>query len=253
MKEERVIFKSGGYDIVGLVSFPKKIPAPGVILFHGLTNSKNDCPLINEMVKSLQENGMATFRFDFYGSGESPGEMKDKTFDIMIQNAKDAINFFLSTGKISSLGLWGRSMGGTTVTLVGNDPRVKASVIASGVVMLENDMKERFLTLRKRAQSGEKLPGTGKFKGEFDLGKGWFDCLEGLDEKIEKNLKKLNTVLVLHTTPDKKSPLANGTKIINLVHEPKKIIIFEGVDHDYVDVEEKAVEHAKNWFGTYLS
>ena len=133
MKREKVTFVSEGYELVGIKEIPEKVPTPGVILCHGFTNSKEDCPLINETAEMLLKEGFITFRFDFFGSGESPGLLKDKRISILEQNLKDCLDYFAQDERVESIGLWGRSLGGTMVALCASDPRVFASVFASGI------------------------------------------------------------------------------------------------------------------------
>jgi dienelactone hydrolase len=258
MREERVTFKSLDYELVGILNLPDKIPAPGVILFHGISNSKEDCPLIKETAKMLTSEGYVTFRFDFFGSGESPGGFKDKRMSILEQNARDAIDFFLHDNRVSEeIGIWGRSLGGTIVILLVDRPEVKTSVILSGAVSLEKvlgrSVFEGLKALEKElSKSGKNLPGTGKYKGAYDLEESWFKELPQYDKKIQESLPKLHNVLVFGTTPDKKAPLEQIIAIVNGAREPKEIHIFEGVDHDYKGAEKSVIEIEKRWFKTYL-
>lgn len=272
MSKKRVAFKSGGYELVGIKSLPERLPAPGVVLFHGLTNSKEDCPLIMETAEALEAEGFATFRFDFYGSGESPGTLKDKTLSILYQNSIDAINYFYNPKEISCLGLWGRSFGAISVILCGvNDPRVKACVIASGSVLLEKAFFGGAYQYVKSKESelakiGKRLPGTGHYKGKFDLNPILIEEASEFQKKMLEKLKYLSHVLVLATTPDKKVSLENSTTIINTVKEPKMLFIFEDTDHGYegkymeykngesliINVKEKAIQLEIEWFRKYL-
>jgi esterase/lipase len=253
----QVKFNSLGHNLVGEINIPKKSGRiPAVLLFHGLTNSKNDCPLINETSDLLFKNGFITFRFDFFGSGQSPGEMKDKTIGILLQNAKDAIKYLVKNKRVSNIGLWGRSLGGTIVCLIPPNKKIKTRVSASGACFLEGIFKKNFAQLKKKERKlekiGRKLPGTGQYKGKFEFKKAWFKSLDGLDKKIVKNLKKLDTMLVLGTTPDQKVSLNNACHIINALQEPKKIKIYESVGHDYKGAEGKAVKESVVWFKKYL-
>ena len=258
VKEERVIFKSLGYELVGLFDLPDKTPAPGVILFHGLTNSKDDCPLIKETAEMLTNEGYITFRFDFFGSGEGPGRLKDKKMSILEQNARDAIDFFLQDNRVSEeIGLCGRSLGGTIVILLANRQEVKASVILSGAASLEKTLgplvfKRLKALVDDLSKKDKKLPGTGEYKGAYELGYDWFKELPQYDKKIREFLPRISHVLVFGTTPDEKVPLEHATTIINAAKEPKEIHIFEGVDHDYKGVEKAVLEIEKRWFKTYL-
>lgn len=253
----QIKFNSLGYDLLGEIDIPKKDGRlPAVLLFHGLTNSKDDCPLINETSEALVKNDFITFRFDFFGSGQSPGEMKDKTIDILLQNAKDAIKYLVKNKRVSNIGLWGRSLGGTIVCLISPSKKIKARVSASGASFLENTFSKKFRQLKKKQEQleklGKKLPGTGRYKGKYGFKDNWYKSLKGLDKKIEQNLQKLDTMLVLGTTPDQKVPLNNACCIINNIKKPKKIWIFEGIDHDYKGVENEAAKETVDWFKKYL-
>ena len=252
----KIKFKSLGYDLVGIVEHPKEIPASSVILFHGLTNSKDDCPLIKEVADALVKEGFITFRFDFYGSGESPGELKDRTWSITEQNAQDAIKYFKKNEKVTGIGFWGRSTGGNAAILCADDPQIKAFALASTPVLLQECFLKRFEKVRKLEleleTKGKKLPGTGKFKGEFSFNSKFFEEVSLYEKKVMENLKKMSNVLVLATTPDIKVPLNNSTTIINTVKEQKEIHIFEGIEHDYKGVEEQVIELTVSWFKKYL-
>ena len=245
--------------IVGEINLPDKFSGklPTVILFHGLTNTRKDCPLIDETAKTLTENGFIAFRFDFYGSGESAGYLKDKTIDILEQNAEDAIKFICQNSLVDSerIGIWGRSIGGTVACLLPRDKKIKTRVIASGAVMFEKTFKPAYLKLKKKETElekvGQKLPGTGDYKGVYLLGKQWFKSLAGIDKKIYENLKKLDTILVLGTAKDQKVSIDNACLILNTVKEPKRIWIYPA-DHDYAGVEKQAIEETVRWFKRYL-
>ncbi len=259
MKVKKIKFRSAGYELVGEIDFPNTFRGklPTVILFHGLTNTREDCPLISETAEALTQNGFIAFRFDFFGSGESPGQLKDKQMDILEQNAEDAIDFISKNKNVDKnrIGLWGRSIGGTLVCSVPPNSKTKARVTLSPTIKLEKEFKEIFKRLRKKELAleklGKKLPGTGKYKGKYEFGKGWFDSLKGLDKKILDNLKKLKRVLVLGTALDQKVTPDNACMVVNTVKEPKRIMIYM-TDHDYAGFKDEALEETINWFKTYL-
>jgi len=259
MTRKRVRFTSLEHELVGVIEYPEgyDVPKPikDVILFHGLTNSKEDCPLINEVAGALVKNGFITFRFDFYGSGESPGKLKDKTWSILQQNALDAIAFFSRKEHISSLGIFGRSVGGTIAVLVSGNPLIKTYVLASPFVLIAKSVphfKKVMEVERKLEAKGKVLPGTGKYKGEYAFNKRFFEEAQIFERQIMNNLTQMSHVLVLATTPDTKVPLDNATTVINAVRAPKQIDIFENTDHDYGGKEMRAVDLATEWFKRWL-
>ena len=259
MRTQKISFFSKGNKIIGEMNLSvnqgKKLPT--IILFHGLTNTRNDCPLIVQTAKTLVENGFNSFRFDFFGSGESDGEMKDKTLDILLQNAKDAVEF-ISNHKLvdkNKIGLWGRSIGGTIGCLIPPNKKIKARVLASPGVFLENSFENKFKGLQEKEKKlekiGKKLPGTGSYKGKFELKKSWFTSLKGTDKKIIRNLNKLKNILVLGTSYDQKVTINNVCQIINFVKEPKRIWIYP-CDHDYAGFEKEAIRETTDWFKKFL-
>ena len=259
MQNEEISFESEGYELKGEINLPDKVEEklPTVVLFHGLTNSRKDCPLINETAEALTENGFIAFRFDQHGSGDSPGQMQEKKMNILEQNAKDSIEVIARDARVDEerLGIWGRSLGGTLACLLPPDPRVKARVAASPSVEFERIFKEKFEELKKKEkkleEKGEVLPGTGDYKGPFKFKDAWRESLEGLDKRIKENLPKLDTVLTFGTSEDQKVQPWNSCIVMNKVKEPKRIWIFQA-DHDFAGVEEEAVEEALDWFKKYL-
>lgn len=258
MKIEKIKFKSAGYELIGEINSPNyfKRKLPMVILFHGLTNSRKDCPLINETAGALVKNGFIVFRFDFYGSGESPGELRDKTVDILEQNAKDAVKFIINNPEVdrNKLGLWGRSTGGTLVCLLEKKVNIKARVSLSAEIVFEKETHKFKQIINKEFElekQGKKLPGTGKYKGPFEFKKNWYKSFRGLDKKIKNNLKNLDTILILGTSRDQKVTLDNACRIVNSVKEPKKIWIYP-CDHDFAGFKQEAVKESVDWFKKYL-
>ncbi len=252
MRSNKVKFKSGKHTLIGIKTYPKITPAPGVILFHGLTNNKDDCPLIKETDRALVKAGFITFLFDFFGSGESPGNMEDKTIDVLFQNSLDSIKYLLQDKKLTNLGLWGRSIGGTLTCLIPKHPKIKARVSASGGVFLEKTFKSKFKKIQSIHQQGKKVAGTGNFKGKYNFKPTWYQSLKNIDQKIINNLKTLDTFLVLGTTPDIKVPINNAYQIIDTVKKPKKLVIYENIDHDYKNVEKQTITETVDWFNQHL-
>ncbi len=252
-----VVFESLGAELVGIIEYPDKLPAPAVILCHGLSNTKEDCPLIEQTSKMLVNNGFVTFRFDYFGSGESPGVMTDKTISILEQNTKDAINFASSLEEVTEIGMWGRSFGGTLVGLVAHDERICASAIASGVFYLVKVFdRDKVSQLAKKEyqmeERGQKLAGTGHYKGVYGLGEMWYKEVPHYFEILKKRLPLLSNVLVFGTSPDEKVPAENSMAIFDLVGTPKELHIFGNTNHAYAGVEKEVLRLTERWFKMYL-
>ncbi|MAH42743.1 alpha/beta hydrolase, partial [archaeon] len=73
MKKKLTFQNSKGDKLVGILSDSGSKTI--VIMCHGFTSSKESGTYIN-LEKMLNEKGIATFRFDFYGHGESDGKFE---------------------------------------------------------------------------------------------------------------------------------------------------------------------------------
>lgn len=109
---ERIIFQSkGGRKLCGYLADPTEGPdAPIAIFVHGLGSSKDS--RTNQMLETvLLEKGIAVFRFDMFGHGESDGDFADLTHSKVVEDTLAALGHVKSSG-YSRIGLVGSSFGG---------------------------------------------------------------------------------------------------------------------------------------------
>src|SRR5579863_2729220 len=75
-------------------SLARRRAAPGVIFFHGFTGDRMESHwLFVKCSRALAQAGIASLRFDFYGSGESEGEFREVTLRGEISDARAAIEY----------------------------------------------------------------------------------------------------------------------------------------------------------------
>lgn len=256
MKQKYITFLSNGFNLKGIISIPDNPSKVGIILFHGLSNTKEDCPLIEQTSNELVKNGFVTFRFDFFGSGESPGEMKDKTISILKINCIDAIHFFKNNYQIEKIGLWGRSFGGTLINLISINQFNCSVQLSSPIILTDVFDKKKIDKLiekeKKSEEIGMKLAGTGHYKGEYGLGYNWYDELIFFEKEIEQNSKKNINALFIATNPDNKVPYENSIRAFQLSNYPKELHIFSNTNHAYEGIEGDVIELTLGWFKRYL-
>lgn len=108
---------SSGVTILGSVYFPTNFmtepPRCCVIYLHGNAGTQVEGRF---MVKYLAPKGIATFCFDFSGSGESGGDLVTLGLNEK-QDVIDACNFLRKSFDLKKYILWGRSMGAATTFL----------------------------------------------------------------------------------------------------------------------------------------
>jgi len=110
---------------------PEEAPAtqlPCVIYLHG--NAACRIAAI-ELLKHLLASGVTVFALDFAGSGLSDGEYVSLGYHER-EDVEVVIAHLRGSGEVSTVALWGHSMGATTALLYGDrDPTIAAMVLDS--------------------------------------------------------------------------------------------------------------------------
>ena len=106
-------------------------PLPVVIMAHGFSATINGM-VADHYAEGFYDSGFAVLLYDHRNFGISDGEPRQE-INIWIQTRgyRDAINFITSLPEIDSsrIAIWGDSLSGAEVTVVGAlDPRVKAII-----------------------------------------------------------------------------------------------------------------------------
>ena len=118
---ESIVLENEGQKIFGVLHKPLgagKFPA--VVMFHGLAGQKTGKGrLYVKLSELLAQNGIASLRIDFRGSGDSEGTFEETTLASQVSDALKAIHFLQEQPDIDRdrLGLFGRSLGGLIAVL----------------------------------------------------------------------------------------------------------------------------------------
>ncbi|MGE5326428.1 MAG: alpha/beta hydrolase, partial [Deltaproteobacteria bacterium] len=109
---------------------------PGVVFFHGFTGDRMESHwMFVKCARALADAGIASLRFDFYGSGESDGTFREVTLLGEVSDARAAVSFFRRQKCIDAgrVGLCGLSMGGAVAATVAAWARARALVLWSAL------------------------------------------------------------------------------------------------------------------------
>ncbi len=114
--EEALTFKDHhGHRVAGILTAPKAKTDRVALLCHGFLSNKNSTTN-KTLTRSLTEQGIATFRFDFFGQGESDGPFENITVTIALGQALAALDWLAAKG-YKRIGLVGSSFGGLVAIL----------------------------------------------------------------------------------------------------------------------------------------
>ena len=140
-----ISFYNNGQLIRGILTEPAEMSAtcPAILILNGFAENKNGMDITGteeamyEMTARIfAENGIASLRIDFIGSGESEGKWENTTFSSQINDAIEAINYIQSIPRINPnrIGVLGLSQGGLVAACTASrDDKVKTAVLWSPV------------------------------------------------------------------------------------------------------------------------
>ncbi|WP_246748929.1 alpha/beta hydrolase family protein [Rhizobium setariae] len=120
--ETNISFNVDGQKVVGTLSTIDGNPkAPVVVMFHGFSGSRDELAIngtkegvFSRSARLLAENGYASLRIDFRGSGESEGKWPDTTFSGQIKDGIAAVDWLKASDQVdgSKISILGWSQGG---------------------------------------------------------------------------------------------------------------------------------------------
>ncbi|KAJ5077498.1 alpha/beta-hydrolase [Anaeramoeba ignava] len=205
----------------------KQKPIPCVIYCHG--NAANQCSAIEYAAYLLPQN-IAVLGFDFAGCGNSDGDYISlgfhEAFDI-----KAIVQFLRRKSlNISSIGIWGRSMGAvSTVLYCATDPTISAVILDSpfsDLNQLINELVElspvKIPKLLFKTALGL-VKGTIKKQANFEIGK---------VSPIKQIKKCKSPILFAHGTEDDFIKPSHTQKLLEAYPGEKIFIELPGADHN---------------------
>lgn len=242
-----------GQKLVGILHEPKGRTDKIVIIAHTFKGDKYYQPIIEAAADFISMHGIAVLRFDFAGTGESEGDYKGATISSEVEDLRAAVEFVEKLG-YRRIGLIGFSMG-ATVSIVAYNSKIKTMVFWSPLLN-PRIMYERYK----------------KFEDEFRV-KGFITKERRLDKKkvkvgynLFKEWRSINMIPFIETVDcpvlsfiasDDEAVCNREENLEMFKHFPNKrdkLIIVEGADHDYLDMEKakKVILATKNWFVKWL-
>lgn len=201
---------------------------PLVIIMHGLGSDKDNM-LFAALADSLQENGIASLRFDFNSHGKSEGNIVDMDFNNLQADAEKVLNYARKLGFVSSISLAGHSMGGVIASMVAGREgtnKIKSVVLFAPAVAIQDDAQRGEFSGFKFDPNN--IPATFEVMGHTMGGK-WLKTAQTLNI-LETAKGYQGKLYVIHGTEDQFEPYV--TSSLYLRDNPNgKIVLLKGFDH----------------------
>ncbi len=236
MKDKVYFENTAGNRLCGILANPGgNKENPIIIMCHGFSTSKDGRTYVR-LEDILNDRGISTFRFDFFGHGESEGKFEEITTAEAIDDVLNAIKFVKESG-YKKIGLMGSSFGGMAsiiATSRSNDPYILA---------LKSPLSD-YRSMAHARRSEQELK-DWKEKGFIEL--------DSTDEERKRlnysfyedaeNVKGYEAAgkiripaLIVHGDEDETVPLTQSQKTARLI-ENCRLEIIQGCDHVYSNPE----------------
>ena len=206
--ENKFYFKNKNrFRLCGVLTKSKEKTNQCIILCHGITVDKEEGGIFTKLAQELAKVGLAVFRFDFRGHGESEGNSVDMT---IIEEEKDleSVVIFLKNLGYTSFGILGASFAGGVVSLFISKHQtiVKALVLWNAIIDYHDLLKPKLPWSKKyfgkeqmRRLEEQEFIKIGS--SQFRIGKSLFKELRKL--KPWKELQKVKVpILFVHGDKD---------------------------------------------------
>jgi len=217
-----------GQRLAARIDLPKNPQPLAYALFaHCFTCSKN-IKAAAHISRALTDEGIAVFRFDFTGLGESEGDFGDTNFSSNVEDLVTAAQFMADTYEGPKI-LIGHSLGGAAVLQAAARVPSSLAVITiaapadpNHVSLALGDSKE---IIERQGEAKVDLAGrTFKIKKQF------LDDLESVN--MQQTIQNLDrALLIFHAPTDGVVGIDNAARIFQAARHPKSFISLDQADH----------------------
>ncbi len=243
-----------GKTLRGMLHFPAaaKGHAPGVVLFHGFTGNRVEShAMFVKCSRALAQAGLASLRFDFYGSGESDGDFREMSLRGEIADGRSAVAFLRDQPGVdrNCLGLLGFCLGGGVAAALALSVEAKAVVLWNAIAHTAH-LRDQ---IQQRARRITGKAGASEFDGREISPRLIEDIL-----KVEptRHLKRFQgATLILHAEKNEKVPVSNARDFYQAAGaDAKEIAIIAAADHFFTSTrwQQEATARTVQWFVRHL-
>jgi putative redox protein len=233
MKFAKLFFHGAAGDkLAARLDFPPAgKPINYAIFAHCFTCTKN-IKAAGNISHALTGAGIAVFRFDFTGLGESEGDFADTNFSSNVEDLIAAGEFLKSHYSAPSI-LIGHSLGGAAVLQAASDIPSAVAVVTIGAPSDPGHLARYLEKAREKIErEGEaEVLLTGR---KFKIKKQFIKDLK--QSSMHTAISELNrALLIFHSPIDNIVSVDNAAKIFQAARHPKSYISLDTADHLLTD------------------
>jgi uncharacterized OsmC-like protein/fermentation-respiration switch protein FrsA (DUF1100 family) len=252
MRRERLRFRgSRGAELVGRLERPAGEASALVLLVHCFTCSK-DLKALGWISRALVERGMAVFRFDFTGLGESEGDFADTDFSSNLEDLALAGDFLRERYEAPKV-LVGHSLGGAAVLAAAAREFPEAVAVATIGAPCDTEHLGEMLVARAPELESDGVAEVQLGPKRFTVRRQLLDDLR--EQRQRERIGELGRpLLVLHSPLDEVVGIDHARRIYEAARHPKSFVSLDDADHLLTDPSDAryVAEVLAAWAGRYV-
>lgn len=253
MEEPLAFTDPRGHKVAAILAKPSEPSDRVAILCHGFLSSKNSTT--NKTLTSmLTERGIATFRFDFFGQGESEGPFERVTTTLAVGQAMAALDLMVAKG-FRRIGLMGSSFGGLVAILTAAQrPTLACLALKCPVVDFAEELRLEFgeeeLAKWKTTDTIPDIMG-GAHRVKLDYAF-YEDCLLQIAYGPAKDITA--PTLIVQGDQDECVPPHQSQRLFEALQTKKRLEMLPGADHQFTRAEDFRTMTAQiaGWLTSHL-
>lgn len=252
--EEAIIFHdSHGHRIAAILSTPDGPTTRLAMLCHGFLSGKNSTTN-KTLTRFLNEREIATFRFDFFGQGDSDGPFEALTTTLAVHQTETALDLIGARG-YDRIGLVGSSFGGLVAILTTAQRRdIACLALKCPVVDFAEELRLTFGQEElARWQATNTIPnimgGPERVRLRYDF---YEDCLRQIAYGPAEHITV--PTLIVQGEQDECVPLHQSKRLYEALRGPKRLDLLPNADHQFTREEDfhRMTTSINDWLVTHL-
>ena len=226
-----------GYKVSAIFATPDSSTARVAVLCHGFLSTKTSTTN-KTLTRLLNDRGIATFSFDFFGQGESEGPFELLTTTLATVQAMSAVDFVSAKG-FFRIGLVGSSFGGLVSILTASERQDLACLaLKCPVVDFAEELRLEFgQEEMARWQSTDTITnimgGPARIRLRYNF---YEDCLRQIAYGPAERITA--PTLIVQGDRDEFVPLHQSQRLFDALRVPKRLDLLPGADHQFTRGED---------------
>lgn len=238
MEQALTFTDPGGHNISGILARPDKKTDRIAVLCHGFLSNKNS-KTNKTLTDILVPQEIATFRFDFFGQGESEGPFENITVTTALQQALAALDLVKAKG-YRKIALVGSSFGGLVALMAAAKTAKLACLALKCPVpdfpeMLKLEFGDKGIAAWKKTGTiPNVIPGAN---GRIKLSYGFYeDCARHSGYEAAKAITA--PTLIVQGNADEYVPIHQSRRLSEELIGKNVLVVLPGADHHFSKLED---------------